>query len=50
MRIEEELKSAIGDIRALSYTGRRELPVRRPHCPICPYFIEGRCLMDISPT
>jgi hypothetical protein len=44
-RIEEELRSGIADIRALSYTGRRELPLRTPHCPDCPYWIEGRCLL-----
>lgn len=45
LRIEEELRSHIGDIRALSYTGRRELPLRTPHCPDCPYWIEGACLL-----
>jgi ATP-dependent helicase/nuclease subunit A len=45
MRIEEELRSAIADIRAITYSGRRDLPLRTPHCPECPYFIEGSCLL-----
>ena len=45
MRIEEELGSAIADIRAISYTGRRDLPLQTPHCPECPYWIERRCLL-----
>ncbi len=45
MRIKEELRAAIEDIRAISYSGRRELPLRTPHCPHCPYWIEERCLL-----
>ncbi len=45
IRIKEELRSLIDDIRALSYTGRRELPLRTPHCPDCPYWIDGVCLL-----
>jgi ATP-dependent helicase/nuclease subunit A len=45
LRIEEELRGGIADIRALTYTGRRELPLRTPHCPDCPYWIEGACLL-----
>ncbi|MEO5930295.1 MAG: UvrD-helicase domain-containing protein [Candidatus Kapaibacterium sp.] len=44
-RIEEEIRAAIGDIRALSFSGRRELPLRTPHCPECPYWIEKTCLL-----
>lgn len=44
-RIGEELRSAVDDIRALTYSGRRELPLRTPHCPDCPYWIEERCLL-----
>lgn len=45
-RIEEELASGIADIRALSYSGRRELPLETPHCPACAYWVEGRCLLS----
>jgi hypothetical protein len=47
-RIEEELRTAIDDIRQITYSGRRELPLRTPHCPICPYFIEGRCMLAVG--
>jgi ATP-dependent helicase/nuclease subunit A len=47
-RIEEELRAAITDIRQITYTGRRELPLRTSHCPLCPYFIEGRCMLDVG--
>jgi hypothetical protein len=46
-RIEEELRAAINDIRHITYTGRRELPLRTSHCPLCPYFIEERCMLDV---
>jgi hypothetical protein len=48
VRIEEELRAAINDIRQITYTGRRELPLRTSHCPLCPYFIEGRCMLDVG--
>ncbi len=44
-RVEDELRSAFDDIRALSYTGRRTLPLRTPHCPDCPYWIDRICLL-----
>lgn len=45
VRVEEEIRANIEDIRALSYSGRSRLPLRTPHCPICPYWIEGECLL-----
>lgn len=45
VRIEEEIRTNIEDIRALSYTGRGRLPLLTPHCPICPYWIEKECLL-----
>lgn len=45
MRIEEELRNSIADIRSITYSGRRELPLRTPHCPDCPYWIENVCLL-----
>lgn len=45
MRIEEELRNSIADIRSITYSGRRELPLRTPHCPDCPYWIEEVCLL-----
>jgi hypothetical protein len=44
-RVEEELGAAFDDIRAISYTGRSRLPLRTPHCPVCPFWIERRCLL-----
>lgn len=46
MRIEETIGSAIDDIRAITYSGRRDLPMRTPHCPACAYWLEGRCLLE----
>lgn len=43
--IEEEVTANIEDIRLLSYTGRANLPVTSPHCPLCPYWIEETCLL-----
>jgi ATP-dependent helicase/nuclease subunit A len=45
MRIEEEVRAAIADIRQISYTGRRQLPLKSPHCPLCPYWIQEQCLL-----
>lgn len=50
LRIEQELASAIADIRALSYSGRARFPTSTPHCPICPYYVEGKCLLDTTGT
>ncbi len=44
-RIEEELRVSIEGIRTLTYTGRRELPLRSDHCPLCPYWIGRACLL-----
>lgn len=48
MRIEQDIRAAINDIRALTYGVRRALPDRTPHCPDCPFFIGGECLMTAS--
>ncbi len=45
VRTEEEIAATIEDIRAVSYSGRRRLPLATPHCPLCPYWIEGECLL-----
>ena len=45
LRTEEEITSTIEDIRSLSYTGRRQLPLKTPHCTLCPYWIEQKCLL-----
>ncbi|HVZ38809.1 MAG TPA: UvrD-helicase domain-containing protein [Candidatus Kapabacteria bacterium] len=45
MRIGEEIASGIEDIRALTYSGRRDLPLATPHCPACAYFVQGECVM-----
>lgn len=45
MRIEQDIRAAINDIRALTYGVRRALPDRTPHCPVCPFYIGGGCLM-----
>jgi hypothetical protein len=44
-RIEEDLRRGIGEIRALTYGEGGSLPLRTPHCPECPYWIEERCLL-----
>lgn len=44
-RTEAELRTAFSDIRDLSYTSRGRLPLRAPHCPNCPYWIEEACLL-----
>ncbi|MGE3801406.1 MAG: 3'-5' exonuclease, partial [Candidatus Kapaibacterium sp.] len=44
-RTEEEIVATIEDIRALSYSGRRQLPLTTAHCSLCPYWIEGECLL-----
>ncbi len=45
LRAEEEFRSIVEDIRSITYTARRDLPLSTPHCPICPYFVEERCLL-----
>lgn len=47
-RVEDSALRMVEDIRALSYTGRRSLPTRTPHCPHCPYFIDNLCLFERS--
>lgn len=44
-RAEDELRTAFRDIHDLSYTSRGRLPLRTPHCPNCPYWIEESCLL-----
>lgn len=44
-RAEDELHTAFRDIHDLSYTSRGRLPLRTLHCPNCPYWIEGSCLL-----
>lgn len=44
MRIEQDLRASITDIRALTHGARRALPDRTPHCPDCPFFIGGECV------
>jgi hypothetical protein len=46
IRIEEELRAAIADIRQITYTGRRELPLRTAHCPLCPYYVREHCMLE----
>jgi hypothetical protein len=46
IRIEEELRAAIADIRQITYTGRRELPLRTAHCPLCPYYVKEHCMLE----
>ncbi|MBS1913263.1 MAG: UvrD-helicase domain-containing protein [Bacteroidetes bacterium] len=45
LRIGEEITSGIESIRALTYSGRRDLPLATPHCPACAYFVQGECVM-----
>ena len=45
LRAEEEFRSIIEDIRSISYSARRDLPLSTPHCPLCPYFVDRNCLL-----
>lgn len=44
-RIEEDIARDLAEIRELTYGTGGRLPLRTPHCPECPYWIEGACLL-----
>ena len=44
-RIEDEIRTAIEHIRAITYSGRHDLPTTTPHCRSCAYWVEGRCFL-----
>ena len=45
LRAAEEFRAIIEDIRSISYSARRDLPLATDHCQICPYFVESNCLL-----